>query len=764
LEMVSSIPTAVTRGQTRVFPFSIRYRHSEDSPLAAAVRLDSLRINVEDESGAPQPADRVFSRLVLATGYTNLVIVDTPPHESSVLLVFTAPALLPPGPEQVLSLRVDIDSSATAQSFALALDSEADLRFIDCNTSAPVPIDPAVTFPLKTASCRISDPSRSLAVSCLPSLAEAVNRGQQDVDVIRLILRHPGRASESQIQFTGLSLMFVDAARHAISACDVFESIKLVRQQAVVGELVSGEMGPGVLTARFTAPPVMSPGETDTVKVRVSVRPDAMEPSFGMEIQDSTWFVLRDLSSGALVRAVSDDGAPVVGGVFPMWSGAASLMLPAGEPEVCPESRLPASIIAGSDSIGMIEIAVHHPGGNEQSSLWLDKVRVAVTDSIGVPLDPRLLFDRIGVKIDEGPVEYQEFTTVEGGYAVFDVGDAGLVVEAGMTSHIRLVADVEAETPFDRFMLRMHAENGLALADNTDRQRRLGVRTDPACPAGLPFATGLAGIYLPAGSPVVKRYAMESRIAYPGQTGLAFFRSELSYKSTGPQADLVFGGLEGQVLSRTAGGLAAFPAAEVFDAVRLLIDDIPVAIDTVLAGNTVSLVLDSEYILSRGAVKTVALTCDVRPDVRQGNYLVSFDDSTFMSLLDHDLKTAVSPVLAGATYPLLTADISVTAGSLSGSFVNWPNPFNPDKETTTLGFVLPEAARVDIEVFNITGELVRRLAVDTSRPAGSNQDDIWTGKNDRGYVVLPGTYFCRIKAEYQSGRSEEATRRVAVIR
>jgi uncharacterized repeat protein (TIGR01451 family) len=764
VEMVSSIPTSVTRGQTRVFPLSIRYRHSEGSPLAASVRLDSVRVYVEDESGIPQPADGVFSRLVLATGYTNLAIVDAPPNQSSVTFRFAEPALLAPGLEQVLSLRVDIDSSATAQSFALVLDSDADLRFFDCNTAAEVPIDPTVTFPLRTAACRISNPSQSLAVSYLPSLGETVNRGQQSVDVIRLILRHPGEAGESQVQFTGLSFRFVDAERAEIVPSDVFESIRLVRQQTVVGELSSAEIAPHSLTAMLTAPPVVSPGETDTVKVEVSIRPDATEPSFGMEIQDSTCFVLRDLSSGALVRAVSDDEAPVIGGVFPMWSGSATLRMPAEDPEVCPESRLPASLIAGSDGIDLMELAVSHTGGEDQSAILLEKVRAAVTDSLSVPLDPRMLFDRVGVRIEGGPADYQEFITVESGNTVFEVGDAGLVVEPGARAHLILVADVEAETPFDHFMLRLYPENGVVAADNTDRQRVLALHADPACPAGLPFATGVARVYLPAGSPVVKRHGMETRIAYPGQIGLEFFEGEISYKSTGPRADLILGAIEGQVLSRTGGGLVACPAGEVFAVVRLLIDDITVAVDSVLAGNAVSLVVESEYLISRGDVKTVTLACDLRPDARRGNYLVSFGDSTFMSLLDHDLETEVRPILSGADYPLLTADISITAGSLSGSFVNWPNPFNPDEESTRLGFVLPEEARVDIEVFSITGELVRTIASGASRPAGSNQGDTWDGRNDPGQVVLPGTYFCRIKVEYQAGGSEEATRRVAVIR
>jgi hypothetical protein len=258
---------------------------------------------------------------------------------------------------------------------------------------------------------------------------------------------------------------------------------------------------------------------------------------------------------------------------------------------------------------------------------------------------------------------------------------------------------------------------------------------------------------------------MGSRIAYPGQTGLEFFRGEIAYKSTGPQADLVLEGIVGETLTRTEDGLAPVAAGEVFGAVHVLFGGTCVAADTVLDGNTISLVPEDGYVISRGAVEAVTLTCDLLPDAQTGNYLVSFNDSTFMTLLDHDLGTDVMPVLAGTGYPLLTADISITAsGNLTGSFVNWPNPFNPDEEVTNLGFVLPEDAVLDIEIFSITGDLVRTLVVGASRNKGPSDGDQWNGENDSGTLVLPGTYFCRIKAEYPSGGSEEAIRRVAVIR
>jgi len=136
-----------------------------------------------------------------------------------------------------------------------------------------------------------------------------------------------------------------------------------------------------------------------------------------------------------------------------------------------------------------------------------------------------------------------------------------------------------------------------------------------------------------------------------------------------------------------------------------------------------------------------------------------------MQISDYNLATEIFPKVLGNDYPLVSAELSVTAAGLERSFTNYPNPFNPsDGGITTIGFVLVEDARVDVEIFTITGEKVLPLLVDDFRPAGSYAGDTWSGLNARGLNVVPGTYFCRITARYASGRVESFRRKIAVIR
>lgn len=90
---------------------------------------------------------------------------------------------------------------------------------------------------------------------------------------------------------------------------------------------------------------------------------------------------------------------------------------------------------------------------------------------------------------------------------------------------------------------------------------------------------------------------------------------------------------------------------------------------------------------------------------------------------------------------------------------NYPNPFNPD---TWIPYQLKEDARVEIEIYAATGQLVRILNLGY-RPVGFYTDRekaaYWDGKNEAGEPVASGIYFYSIKAGNFS-----ATRKMVIVR
>lgn len=86
-------------------------------------------------------------------------------------------------------------------------------------------------------------------------------------------------------------------------------------------------------------------------------------------------------------------------------------------------------------------------------------------------------------------------------------------------------------------------------------------------------------------------------------------------------------------------------------------------------------------------------------------------------------------------------------------------PFNPE---TWIPFKLSKKAHVTIRIYNITGQLVRRLDLGEKEPgtyATRDRAAYWDGLNDQGKEVASGVYFYQLQAG-----SEVFTRKMVVLK
>ncbi len=85
---------------------------------------------------------------------------------------------------------------------------------------------------------------------------------------------------------------------------------------------------------------------------------------------------------------------------------------------------------------------------------------------------------------------------------------------------------------------------------------------------------------------------------------------------------------------------------------------------------------------------------------------------------------------------------------------NRPNPFNP---STVIPFDLPAAGHVRLELYDVRGRLVRRLA-DGAFEAGFHRA-VWDGRDDQGRPAASGVYLCALRAA-----GEVVTRKMTLLR
>ncbi|MDD4050359.1 MAG: hypothetical protein PHR28_00490, partial [candidate division Zixibacteria bacterium] len=764
VNLIKSTPTAVTRGQENVFPLTLQCIHLDSASATAPLRLDSLRLRIEDATGAGIPADHAFSRIILATGLNMQILSDSIPAESLLTLRFDQPVIVMPEQRCNLSLLVDIDSLAEASSFRLVIDNPSAVPLVDDNTGTPVPLNASSGFPLRTAVCWINDPAQQVMVSGSSLVRATVNFGQRDVEIMQVHVRHTGGSGSSSVQVTDLTVVALDSAGNPVLPNELFTGISIVRDQQVMGERSFFSPESTAVLVHLSSPLNLNYGQRDSLRVVVALNRSALGSGFRMGIPDSTAFMVRDINTGTTLEAVSDTAALAAGLVFPMLSDWAAFRQNAPSPDLCLTSALPPSIVAGTDAVPMMALQFNHPGTPDFSSVRVDGVDIAVTDSLGTPLDPSRLFDRIGFRIDDNPVEYQANMSTIAGMTNFLFGDTGLYLAPGETFTVRLIGDIDAEVPYDNFRLLINDEDRIGAFDCSDGQPT-GQTPSGDCPFTFPVMSPTAGIFLPAGRPMVTPVSLPTALSFAGDTAVTLFRAQFDYQGTPLQGDLAVHALKGQMVRRTESGSTPVAASEIFRSVRLLIDGQTVAVDTVLAADGIDLTIDPDAVIPRGTDWPVTLTANIRASAPEGNYLIQFADSAFMDVLDRNLLSPVYPLVIPSIYPLAGMEIAITAAGLEESFSNYPNPFFPSRgEVTTVGYVLSEDAHVDIEIFTITGELVKTIASQAPRMAGPHQSDQWTGANDNAHDVISGTYFCRITARYTSGKVESYRRKVAVIR
>ncbi len=77
---------------------------------------------------------------------------------------------------------------------------------------------------------------------------------------------------------------------------------------------------------------------------------------------------------------------------------------------------------------------------------------------------------------------------------------------------------------------------------------------------------------------------------------------------------------------------------------------------------------------------------------------------------------------------------------------NYPNPFDPNSEKTAIEWYLEKDSKVKVIIYSINGKVLKSWDFQTGREGGKQGLNRirWDGRNDKGYIVANGVYFCYI--------------------
>jgi hypothetical protein len=128
---------------------------------------------------------------------------------------------------------------------------------------------------------------------------------------------------------------------------------------------------------------------------------------------------------------------------------------------------------------------------------------------------------------------------------------------------------------------------------------------------------------------------------------------------------------------------------------------------------------------------------DVSTGFQQVTYRGAFDPSRGMESQWTAGWTEFDPQYA--VYDEDAAGVDDVVASRASS-QNYPNPFNP---VTNIAYSVQQAGPVTIEVYNISGKLVKTL-LNEEINAGVSGTVVWDGTDDHGQKCASGVYFARV--------------------
>ena len=128
------------------------------------------------------------------------------------------------------------------------------------------------------------------------------------------------------------------------------------------------------------------------------------------------------------------------------------------------------------------------------------------------------------------------------------------------------------------------------------------------------------------------------------------------------------------------------------------------------------------------------------------SYSISWSQ-VYMSIKNKDGTTQSFNIEEVRKLTFSVGVVSVKDGEIIGNAIksftllqNYPNPFNP---STTIEYQIPKAGDVEVNIYNITGQLIRKIE-SSFKNAGSYKV-VWNSRNDFNQSVASGIYIFYVK-------------------
>jgi uncharacterized repeat protein (TIGR01451 family) len=749
------MPTTITLGQSAVVPLSLTVSNPGGAE-SSDIRLDRLRIRLEDETGAGIVPVDLLNRVVVNEGlsvFLDKTSLETTGAGIDLPLGAPFPNVLVPGNSPVtLSLQLHLASTTSVTRFRVVITGASWVQAVDAVSGASVPVVlENGTFPIRTGLANLVGAASLMTVAGAPPVTLQAGPGQPDVPLLSFTLENPGTGNTSAARVGEFAIVVADGTGMPLP--DAAAALKRLQVQAlgqtVYSEGLVSESGDSLVLA--LSPPIVVLENTQVqVTVTGSVADTAAAGLVRAALGPESAFDVRDGNTGDPILVTYPQG--------PVDGNTVEIQAPAREMAAASSALLPATVTLGENDIDAMSAVLMHPGSAGDAPIRVNGLTINVRDEKGQALVPAACLDR--VRILWNGSEAVSAAPLPTGPQPVTAALSAILIPAGASAAVTIVIDIDAGAPPTQLQLSI---NGAGI-DAVDANLGEPVTVVPLPGYDLPLISGLTRLVLPARDLLASLESlMPAALAADGSTVAA---GALTLSNPAPDGSSPVR----VAYLRVRGADRDFSPVNVGAAVTrmsLYMDgELFAASDTLGTDSTTAWIpFPDDLVLSPEKQRTLELRVSLRPGSQVTSLRLGYEAGDVGvvqptgSLLPLNVRGT-----GGQAFPLWTEAGTLSAASLAGSYSNFPNPFHPRREETVFVYFLSADARVTLRLWSTRGEKVITLLDAERRSAGLYQSDRWDGLNGEGHSVVSGVYIAELEVQYADGSAARLVRKVAVVR
>lgn len=597
-------------------------------------------------------------------------------------------------------------------------------------------------------------PVEQIAVSHTGGAMQAfISTSQENINAaeFRFLNDSPSGSASAVISSINLTVKSYNPYGTILSPSSVISSLRIQDKNlgTIYGQL-SGSAIPSA-AAPFSVPLSLlniPAGLTVTANIIITATGDnaAAGSNFVISIENSSSVTAYDYYS---TKPVIVKAAPYDPTGFPMNSNFTTIQKRPVTVTAALTGLIPSTINKGQQNVILANLVFSNPGDTLTAAAEIYNLTLSFTDNAAQLLTPSLLFSRISITDPTGSIIYglKTGSSIEtsAGPSFFPLSGM-ITVPAGGSATVTVRADIAPLTTATGFRIGL-VSPGDVLARDRNSFTPASVLFQNILPSwsGLALLTSSFSIsHTPLLPPVVHKGSENTPvIAFSLNTPLSF-----------GGGNLLVSGLT--LTCKDAGGT-------------------PINFNSVLSSLSVSvsgishsftaLPSSSKFYAAFASPVTVAssgLTADIKasikPEPGTGSFQIHIDSASDISRFQDNDPLREIFIASAEGFPL-SSGIAYIGGAASGlALAAYPNPFRSGS-SAVISYYISGPGNVSIEIYDIMGNLIKTIAKNSARPAGSRTEDSWDGTDNRGRLVNSGTYIVRVSAD-----SGSMTRKITFIK